>query len=67
MKLSPTQMMGPDFAAQLPLLALRQLIIEDLLRRVWQEMPELRDSDLGRDIFTTITVPNGKLLNEAQP
>lgn len=67
MKPSPTQMMGPDFAAQLPLLAVRQLIIEDLLRRVWQEMPELHDSDLGRDIFTTITVPNGKLLNEEQP
>ena len=66
MKLSPTQMMGPDFAAQLPLLAVRQLIIEDLLRRVWQEVPELRDSDLGRNIFTTITVPNGQLVEAAR-
>ena len=61
MKLSPTQMMGAAFAAQLPMLALRLLITENLLRRVWHEMPELRDSDLGGDIFAAITAPNSHL------
>ena len=66
MKLSPTQMMGPEFAAQLPMMALRQLITEDLLRRVWHEIPEIRDTALGGDIFTAITAPHGKLLDEVQ-
>ena len=66
MKLSPTQMMGPDFAAQLPLLAVRLLITEDLLRRVWHELPELRDTDLGSAIHTTITFPNDQLVEGAR-
>ena len=66
MKLSSTQMMGPEFASQLPILAVRLLIIEDLLRRIWHEIPELRDSEIGSDILTAITSPNGRLAEGAR-
>ncbi|AGT09709.1 hypothetical protein [Paracoccus aminophilus] len=64
-KTSPTQLMGPEFAAQLPMLAVRMLITEDLLRRALHEVPGLRDSALGSAIITAITAPNSQIAEGA--
>ena len=66
MKHSAVQMMGSDFAAQLPTLVLKSLIIEDLLRRVLVEVPAISNTKLGSDILTVITSPNAYLIEGAR-
>ena len=66
MKPSNIQMMGPNFAAQLPTHLLRQLIMDDLLRRVLVEVPAISNTKLGSDILRVITSPNAHLIEGAR-